>query len=60
MNGIPPGYILRLVDLVMGEIDLDRCSDPGHNVIAKHHFTEVDDGLTQNWFGRVFDKSAIW
>ena len=39
---------------VMGEIDLDPCSDPGHNVIAKHHFTEVDDGLTQNWFGRVF------
>jgi hypothetical protein len=39
----------------LGEFDLDPCSEevmPWE--IAKNKFTEKDDGLAQQWFGRVF------
>lgn len=39
----------------LGEFDLDPCSEPDMPwKIAKHKFTEEDDGLAQEWFGRVF------
>ena len=49
-----PDHIIELVFQVMGDIDLDPCSDPEGNVAAKSHFTQEDDGLSQVWQGRVF------
>jgi len=39
-----------------GEIDLDPCSNSHEepNVPAKTHFTREDDGLAQDWHGRVY------
>jgi len=51
----PPEVIERVI-AVLGAIDLDPCSnshdDP--NVPAAKHFTEEDDGLAQEWRGRVY------
>ncbi len=41
-----------LLDL-LGHIDLDPCAGPDTN-IGDTNYTESDDGLTQDWFGRVF------
>ena len=58
----PPELIKKL-----GEFDLDPCSPikrPWDT--AKKHYTVLDDGLTQNWEGRVFcnppygDKAKEW
>jgi len=63
---LTPKEILRAVIRVLGEIDLDPCSDPGKNVTASAHFTEKDDGLSRPWRGRVFmnppygDAVAAW
>jgi site-specific DNA-methyltransferase (adenine-specific) len=44
-----------LVYNVLGEIDLDPCSNPGvPNVIAKNHYTLNTDGLKHPWKGVVF------
>lgn len=46
----PPDLIKAL-----GEFDLDPCSPvsrPWDTV--KHHYTEIEDGLKQKWFGRVW------
>lgn len=53
---LTPPEILEPVVGVLGEIDLDPCSDgePDPNVPAAHHFTQSEDGLRQEWFGRVF------
>lgn len=53
---LTPPTILKRVVQVLGEIDLDPCSDGGSspNVPARHHFTEAEDGLARKWFGRVF------
>jgi len=46
----PPELIKSL-----GEFDLDPCSPINRPWdTAKHHFTELDDGLSKNWFGRVW------
>ncbi len=39
-----------------GPIDLDPCSNSKEqpNIPAAHHFTEADDGLAQEWHGRVY------
>jgi len=39
----------------LGSFDLDPCSpiNPPF-VCAKHNFTILDDGLKQDWFGRVY------
>lgn len=50
-----PRHILALVEQVLGHIDLDPASNRGeHWVSAGHHFTVDDDGLSQDWFGRVY------
>jgi hypothetical protein len=48
--------IIDAVIAVMGGIDLDPCSNShdSPNVPADHHFTKEDDGLKQQWFGRVY------
>jgi len=51
-----PRHILDMVMAVMGEIDLDPCSNSKEspNVPAKYHYTKSDDGLSKKWFGRVY------
>lgn len=49
-----PDSIIELVMQVMGDIDLDPCSDAGGNICAKARFTQADDGLSQEWHGRVY------
>lgn len=50
-----PPHILELVAEVLGEIDLDPCSNEGEpNVKAKAHYTETADGLSKAWAGRVY------
>lgn len=50
-----PTEIIECVLRVLGEINLDPCSNEGEpNIPALSHFTVRDDGLAQNWFGRVY------
>lgn len=48
-----PPYIFDALGL---EFDLDPCAPPGGVpwIPAAHHYSEVDDGLLQPWFGRVW------
>jgi phage N-6-adenine-methyltransferase len=51
-----PREIIDAVIACMGEIDLDPCSnshaDP--NVPAEEHYTAEDNGLAQEWHGRIY------
>lgn len=48
---LTPQWILQ----PLGAFDLDPCaSDPRPWDIARINFTEADNGLLQDWFGRVF------
>ncbi|NER01341.1 MAG: hypothetical protein F6K17_01210 [Okeania sp. SIO3C4] len=49
-----PPEIVELVELVLGNIDLDPCSDDGKHIPAKYHKTIREDGLACVWFGKVF------
>jgi phage N-6-adenine-methyltransferase len=50
-----PFEIVAAATLTLGEIDLDPCSNMGEpNVPAKLHYTEADDGLTKDWWGRIY------
>lgn len=49
----PPELIEAVVD-VLGGIDLDPCSDNQRSVPARRHFTAAEDGLSQEWHGRVY------
>jgi ParB family chromosome partitioning protein len=51
----PPIYI-EAARAVLGEIDLDpaSCDEANRTVRAGTHFTVADDGLSREWFGRVW------
>ena len=49
-----PKHIIDAVIEVLGTIDLDPCADEARTVTAEHHFTKADDGLDQDWHGRVY------
>lgn len=49
-----PRRIIDRVLQVLGEIDLDPCSNPQRSVPATNHYTQEDDGLSRPWFGRVY------
>lgn len=50
-----PPHIVNLVTSLLGEIDLDPASNEGEPWVDAHrHFTREDDGLIQDWAGRVF------
>jgi hypothetical protein len=51
-----PAHYIEAVRDVLGEIDLDPASNAKANgaIQAKDIFTKEDDGLNQNWFGRIF------
>lgn len=49
----PPDILLALD--TANKFDLDPCASVVRPwPVAKHHFTVVDDGLKQGWFGRVW------
>lgn len=46
----PPDLVLKL-----GDFDLDPCSPVNAPFLhAKNNFTPTDDGLSKDWFGRVY------
>lgn len=51
-----PQVITDLAHEVMGGIDLDpaSCEIANQRVNASQFFNQVDDGLSQQWYGRVF------
>jgi hypothetical protein len=50
-----PGIIIDHALDALVEIDLDPCSNEGEpNIPAAQHFTIQDDGLAQEWNGRVY------
>lgn len=46
---LTPDWIIELTRNVLGEIELDPCSDEGLNVPALRHYTRAHDGLNQSW-----------
>lgn len=49
-----PAHIVTAVVDVLGVIDLDPCADPGRGIPAGKHFIASDDGLAQEWHGRIY------
>lgn len=51
-----PASLFDRVEAAVGPFDLDPCapSTGGSPVRARVRFTELDDGLSLDWFGRVF------
>ncbi len=49
-----PPEITQLILAVLGEIDLDPAADDGKHISAKTHYTIADNGLKQEWHGKVF------
>jgi len=51
-----PREIIDAVIACLGEIDLDPCSNSHNdpNVPASEHYTADDDGLAQEWYGRIY------
>lgn len=51
-----PRHIIDRVVQVFGEIDLDPCSNSREapNVPALNHYTARENGLSREWFGRVY------
>ncbi len=56
----PSDIVGRVKSALGGEIDLDPCAEeekkgvPAKGVPAKNYYTKDDDGLSQEWRGRVF------
>ncbi|MEO0934302.1 MAG: DNA N-6-adenine-methyltransferase [Cyanobacteria bacterium J06641_2] len=60
-----PPHIFELVVQVLGTIDLDPCADDGKHLKVRKHYTIVDDGLIQEWEGKVymnppFSHPGVW
>jgi hypothetical protein len=51
-----PDLIIERAIRTMGAIDLDPCAESAldPNVPAAAHFTLEDDGLAQDWYGRIY------
>lgn len=51
-----PSKYVEAVRRVLGEIDLDPASSDEANEIvkARSYYTKEDDGLSRDWYGRVF------
>lgn len=51
-----PSEIVKGVFELWGSISLDPCSNSKEkpNIPAGTHYTKADDGLSQEWFGRVY------
>ncbi len=49
-----PNCIINRVTGVLGSIQLDPCSNPGKTIPADRYYTKEDDGLVQEWRGRVY------
>jgi len=51
----PDDIVTRVVE-VLGVVDVDPCSNSGGKprIPAKKHYTVADDGLSQNWKGKVY------
>lgn len=50
-----PQIIINKTIELFGKIDLDPCSNPDFpNVPAKNHFTKQEDGLSKEWYGKVY------
>ena len=51
-----PTDVIEKVRAVLGEIDLDPASNPVANEVVKARqiYTKDDDGLVQDWHGKVF------
>ena len=49
-----PWPVLDVAVGLLGEIDLDPCADNDRKVPAACHYTEAQDGLSQDWRGRVW------
>jgi len=60
-----PKWVLDLARSVMGDIDLDPCTQGSNPTQAMRFFTEQDNGLIQPWRGRVwmnppYNKPLPW
>ncbi len=60
-----PPHISELVIQVLLPISLDPCADEGKHIRAVQHYTAPDDGLIQEWNGRVFmnppySQPSVW
>lgn len=50
-----PLALIERVVYMLGEIDLDPCSNEGKpNIPARQHFTYADNGLSHPWYGRLY------
>lgn len=50
-----PQLIIEKTIQLLGEIDLDPCSNPDFpNVPAKNHFRKKDDALSKEWHGKIY------
>ena len=51
-----PAWIIELARTVMGDIDLDpaSCTEAQKTVQARDFYTRTEDGLNQEWKGRVW------
>lgn len=58
-------YTPKYITDTLGHFDLDPCAAPTTH-IADTNYTAIDDGLSKEWFGRVFmnppygEKTKIW
>lgn len=52
----PKELIVPILETFKGRIDLDVSSNSKEtpNIPAEHHYTVEDDGLSQDWFGKIF------